>query len=255
MGAELILQQEGTLPAGAHGSRGADPAIRGRWVAHVMTLEVVTARPGEPVHEAARRMAKHGVGALPVVEGAHVVGILTASDLTMRLVPHRRLSWWQLFVDTEKLARTYRKAMGPEVRDVMSAPAVTVAPTASIEEAAALLATHGIGRLPVVTGGGLLVGIVSRTDLLPMVGDALPAAQPRTDAEIVADMRARLAGEAWISTGGLWVDARSGVLELWGLVDSEAECRTIGVMARTVPGVRGIENHVIARSRLPVYAG
>jgi CBS domain-containing protein len=50
--------------------------------------------------------------------------------------------------------------------DIMSAPAVTVSPETSIEEAAALLAEHGFAALPVVDGNGQLVGVVSGEDLL-----------------------------------------------------------------------------------------
>jgi acetoin utilization protein AcuB len=50
-------------------------------VGEVMTLFVVTTAPHVPVTEAAGRMLRHKIGALPVVEGRRLVGILTRSDI------------------------------------------------------------------------------------------------------------------------------------------------------------------------------
>jgi len=50
--------------------------------------------------------------------------------------------------------------------DVMSAPALTVSPRATVEEAAALVAEHGFAALPVIGDNGELVGVVSGEDLL-----------------------------------------------------------------------------------------
>lgn len=53
---------------------------RHRTVDTVMSTEVHTITPGAPVREAARLMADHRIGALPVLEGTRVVGIVTATD-------------------------------------------------------------------------------------------------------------------------------------------------------------------------------
>jgi acetoin utilization protein AcuB len=50
-------------------------------VGEMMTRFVVTTTPQSPVTEAAGRMLRHRIGALPVVEGRRVVGILTRSDI------------------------------------------------------------------------------------------------------------------------------------------------------------------------------
>jgi CBS domain-containing protein len=224
-------------------------------VMDVMTRAVVTVGPHEPVHEAARRLLEHAVSGLPVVDNGALVGIVTAGDLAARLAPRRRLRWWQLLVDKEREAAAYRKTAGRAVADVMTAPAVSIAPAAAIEEAARLLATHRIGRLPVVTAAGVLAGIVSRRDLLPLLLDTKPATCGRGDGELLVDLGARLAHEPWISTRGLRIEVHGKVVSLYGLVDEEAERRTIELMARTLDGVRGVDSHLIVRSRLPGYAG
>lgn len=60
----------------------------------------------------------------------------------------------------------------------MSHPVITVAPGASVKDAASLLVTHGISALPVVDSGGELVGIISEADLLSI--ETRP--DPRTQA-------------------------------------------------------------------------
>lgn len=65
-----------------------------------------------------------------------------------------------------------------KVTAVMSHPVITVAPGASVKDAASLLVTHGISALPVVDSGGELVGIISEADLLSI--EARP--DPRTQA-------------------------------------------------------------------------
>jgi len=51
-------------------------------------------------------------------------------------------------------------------KDVMTSPVITVRPDASVRDVAALMLTHHISGLPVVTSEGELVGIVTETDLL-----------------------------------------------------------------------------------------
>jgi osmotically-inducible protein OsmY len=43
---------------------------------------------------------------------------------------------------------------------------------------------------------------------------------PRTDDELVVEMKARLAREPWVSNRAIWIAAKNGVLTLFGLVDT-----------------------------------
>jgi len=64
------------------------------------------------------------------------------------------------------------------VTSVMSQPVITIAPDASIKDAARLLVSHGISALPVIDGAGRLLGIISEADLIPI--ETRP--DPRTQA-------------------------------------------------------------------------
>jgi CBS domain-containing protein len=222
-------------------------------VSEVMTREVLTVRPETPIHEAAALMASRGISGLPVVDGeGRVVGILSEGDLIVRQKPREPLPWWrQFFADAEALAREYRKAVGTTAGDVMTTEALSIDPEAPLAAAALILHERRIRRLPVVANGRL-AGIVSRGDLVRALARVPPApALSRPDAEIVRELRERLRREPWGTTTGVVVEARDGILALWGLVSTDAERSALETMARTVPGVRSVENHLVLRREVP----
>jgi CBS domain-containing protein len=114
-----------------------------RFVEEVMTCPVVAVQPGVAVDEIARQRTRRRIGAVPVVDASlRVLGVVAEADVLMD--------------------RSGRAA----ARDVMSSPALTVTVGTAVGVARALLATHRIGRLPVVDHEGRLIGIVCRRDLL-----------------------------------------------------------------------------------------
>ena len=118
-------------------------------VRDVMTREVVTIKPDEPVIEAARLMKNHDIGSVVVVtERDEVIGILTEKDLVTRVVAENR-----------DVLRT-------RVREVMTPNPITVYDDTPLEIAARLMAEKGIGHLPVVDKAGRLVGILAKSDII-----------------------------------------------------------------------------------------
>jgi predicted transcriptional regulator len=174
-----------------------------------------------------------------------VVGVLTEHDLIARLGPRRRRPWWHLLVDTEQLAREYRKATGSTVGDVMTCPPVTVSPAASLEAVVRLFAAADVDLVPVISAGRL-IGIVGRRDLAEGLSKRPAAPSGRADAELVAEMQERMEQETWIPRLRPTVEARDGVLTLWGVVGSDAEKTALIAMARAIPGCKTIEDHLIA---------
>ena len=68
------------------GEPGRAAALEKTRVSDVMTREVVTARPDDPIEEAANRMRERRIGCLPVVQDGRLVGIVTSSDVMEALV-------------------------------------------------------------------------------------------------------------------------------------------------------------------------
>lgn len=226
-------------------------------VEEIMTRDVITVAPQTPIHEAARLMADHGISGLPVVdEQGKLVGVLSEGDLILRQRARPRVPWWRAFFqEGERLAREYQKATGTTVAEVMTSAVISVSPDLPIEAAALILDQRRIRRVPVLAGGRV-VGIVSRGDLVKVLAKApRPAGGPTSDSQLVSEMRARLEKESWVSHHGIVVDAKNGELLIWGLVASQAEKSAVETMARSVPGVRGIQSRLHVESEAPYSYG
>ncbi len=139
---------------------------------NVMSRRVVSAKPDDTVATAARLMAENDIGALPVCDdhGAPV-GMISEGDLLLPFGRQQgfRRSWWlHLLADGERPMHAlldYLKSDPRHVRDLMTTPAVTVTPEASIDAIATLLTQHRIKRVPVVQNGRM-IGIVSRANII-----------------------------------------------------------------------------------------
>lgn len=146
----------------------------------LMTKDVVSVSPDTPTREIARLLLDHRISAVPVVDAAGLaVGMVSEGDLLGRTEPDgtARRDWWlALLAEGEDLhpdfLASWRK---PEraARDVMSTPVVRVTESTEACEIAAILAQHGIKRVPVVRDDQV-VGIVSRADLLRAIAPAQP---------------------------------------------------------------------------------
>ena len=141
-------------------------------VAQAMTRQPVTADPSMSVRDAAMLLVKHGISAVPVVDGSGaLLGIVSEGDLVRRgdVVRDERQSWWlQMLAEGEHLAPGflgYVRSGGRQVRDLMTCEVVTVEDQTPLPEIARLLQEHRIKRVPVLRQGKL-VGIVSRADLV-----------------------------------------------------------------------------------------
>lgn len=110
-----------------------------------MSKDLVTISSSQSIQEAAELMSSQNVGSIPVVDGGQVKGVITDRDITLRSTAHGMSN------DTK-------------VADVMSSNLVTGTPDMSSEEAAQLMASNQIRRLPIVENNQL-VGYVALGDL------------------------------------------------------------------------------------------
>ena len=82
----IVSDRDLRSAAPALGDPGRASALEELRIQDVMTREVVTAHPGDPIEEAANWMRERRIGCLPVVEGGELVGIITSSDVMEALV-------------------------------------------------------------------------------------------------------------------------------------------------------------------------
>ena len=134
----------------------------------VMKTELVTVGEDTPVKEIARKMLDHDISGLPVVNGqGEILGVVSELDLMRKQIkPNEPSIWtmiWGMDPDREKQHRdAIRKYMGKTAGDVMTAPAMTVEASDSLEKVGNLMFNKKIKRV-FVTEGGKLVGVVSRS--------------------------------------------------------------------------------------------
>jgi CBS domain-containing protein len=117
----------------------------------VMTQSVVTAEPDSSVRDVAELMRERNVGSVVLVAGETPVGLVTDRDLTVSVLADDRRA-------------------GDRAADHASAPVVTARAGMDVREAAELMISHGIRRLPVLDGERL-TGIVTLDDLAVRTGD------------------------------------------------------------------------------------
>ncbi len=134
----------------------------------VMKTEVVTVVENTPVKEIAKLMLAHDISGLPVVdEAGRVVGVVSELDLMRKqIAPNEPSIWTTLFgggaEHAKKYQDAYRKYMGKTAGEVMTAPAVTVDASDSLEKAGNLMFNKQVKRV-FVTEGNRLVGVISRS--------------------------------------------------------------------------------------------
>ena len=111
---------------------------------------IFAVKPEDPVLEAIRMMAERHVGALLVMRGGDLMGIISERDYARKVILLGRAS-----ADTP-------------VSQIMSSPVLTVTPTQSVQDCMRLMTERRVRHLPVVEGG-VVIGMVSIGDLVKAV--------------------------------------------------------------------------------------
>ena len=215
----------------------------------VMTPNVITVTLDTEVREIAGLLLEHNISALPVIDAnGSVLGIVSEGDLMRRVEngTEQRKSWWlrSIFSGAND-ASEYVKRHARKAREIMTPNPVTITEDEPLHRVARLLEKQHIKRVPVVRDGKL-VGIVSRANLLQGL-----AARTAVESETVADDRAirdAIIKEIRNNTG-VWVErinviVSQGVVQLWGLVDSQEQKTAAQVAAENTPGVKSVENNL-----------
>ena len=134
-----------------------------------MSSPVVSVSPDTPVSQVASTLLKHRIRGMPVVDASgSLVGMVSDGDLVGRDDAKRQDRWdWWLGVmagDEDIHPEWLSQVANRMAKDVMSAPVITINEDAEAEEAARLMMTYHVKRLPVVRAGRMC-GIVTRADL------------------------------------------------------------------------------------------
>lgn len=208
-------------------------------VADVMTTSVIALPQDADYRQIVTALRQHRVSAVPVLDGArHVVGVVSEADLLPKLTAEPlptgtiRLAW--------RLSEPAAAAV--TAAELMTEPAITIAPDATVADAARLMQARQVKRLPVVDRNGKLAGIISRADVLSVFD--------RPDEQIRDEVvNAVIAGQFALDPGTFTVTVRSGIVTVTGPVDRRA------VALALLGKIRFLEGVVAVRDRLTYPPG
>ncbi|GAA3880300.1 CBS domain-containing protein [Streptomyces lacrimifluminis] len=201
-------------------------------VSDVMTHTVAAVGPGAAFKEIVRLMQDWKVSALPVVEGeGRVVGIVSEADLLPK--EEFRDSDPDRYTQLRRLS-DLEKAGAVTAEELMTSPALTVRPDATLAQAARTMARAKVKRLPVVDAVGMLEGVVSRADLLKVF--------LRTDEEVAEEVQREIVSYLFPKPdSNVRIDVRDGVVRLVGRVRDTALVPVAARLVRAVEGVVDVE--------------
>ena len=136
-----------------------------------MTKDVLSFEASSSLQDAAQIIVDKSIRGAPVVEDGKVVGVLSQFDFLYKAAGRRapgRASGArsERFVENQD---RWDKMQAQTVKDAMSGTPLTVTPSMSMQEAAALLLEKRYGRLVVVDDDQNLVGLLSCTDMMRLV--------------------------------------------------------------------------------------
>jgi len=221
----------------------------------VMVTNVVTVRPHTSVQDIAKTLIANRISAVPVVDEAdNLVGIVSEGDLIHRVEvgTDQRRSWWVEFLaGKQALAQEFVKSHGRRAVDVMTGKVVTVNADMPLSELASLLEKRRIKRVPVVDNGKI-VGIVSRADLVRALAKSqleVASHGQIADSALCANIIDRLKSELWWP-GGIGVMVHDQIVELWGVVETQAQKDAIKIAVEAMPGVQTISDHLSVQQRI-----
>ncbi|WP_328924023.1 CBS domain-containing protein [Streptomyces sp. NBC_00190] len=194
----------------------------------VMTKTVIAVTPAAEFKEIVTAMERWKITAVPVIEGeGRVVGVVSEADLLTKEEFHEHRPG--LIEQMRRLGDT-AKAGSVRAEELMTSPAVTIRPDATLPQAARLMVDRRIKRLPVVDADGTLLGIVSRADLLKVF--------LRADDDLAAEVRREVVEPVFpVSHGDVTVNVTHGIVTLTG---KTRDPHLIPLAARLAQGVEGV---------------
>jgi CBS domain-containing protein len=214
----------------------------------IMTRKVITVGVATPIVEAANIMLAKHVSGLPVVDDAgKLVGIVSQGDFIRRAeigTQRKRGRWLKFLLGPGKVASDFVHERGRKVGEIMTLDPCTVSEDATLEDIVQLMEHNNIKRLPVMRGD-LLVGIVTRSNLLQAVAEfARDIPDPTADDDHIRNHIITSIEKADWTPFGLSVLVRNGNVHLSGVITNEKSRQAAIVAAENISGVKKVHDHL-----------
>ena len=207
-------------------------------VKDVMTTRVVWVKKDASFRTMAAALREHRVSAFPVLDDdGTVIGVVSEADMLAKEALSSEPHGMPGMITGLLRRKEYEKARGITAGDLMSSPAVTIAPDDSLERAARLMYTRKVKRLPVVDADGHLVGIIGRSDLLSVFD--------RSDSGIRREILDQVIQRALHTDPATFtVEVRDGIVTLGGVAETTEFGHEVVEAARHVEGVVGVRDRL-----------
>jgi CBS domain-containing protein len=181
-------------------------------VGEVVTCQVIAAREQADFKQIVAVMRHGHVSALPVLDSENrVIGVVSEADLLAKEAApgaRRAALHWPHRADE-------RKASAVQARDLMTRPAVTIGPDATVVEAARTMRARRVKRLVVADKTGHLLGVVSRIDALSVYDRE----DDEIRDEIIGDI---ITSDFALNPDTFEVRVRCGIVTITGQAESKA---------------------------------
>jgi CBS domain-containing protein len=204
-------------------------------VSEVMTAGVVAAHEQAGFKSIVASLVRNRISAVPVIDDDRkVIGVVSESDLLARVVAE---SDHTSAIGHLRHGRRQRmeKLHGETASRLMTAPAVTTNPDCTIADAARLAAKARVRRMPVVDAEGLLVGIVTRADLLRV----FLKADAEIHSQILDDV---VVGQMSLDPSDVEVFVNEGIVTLRGQLADRQMVQQLLESVHAVPAVVAVKS-------------
>ena len=142
----------------------------------IMQRQVIFVRNEEVLMEVINILMQHQISGVPVInENNQLVGVVSEKDLMtkeqgLNISSYMTVMTSILSIDGKKqLIQSRERLQKATAEEVMSTPAFAVHEDATVEEIVSLMMNRRINRIPVIDNDNKLIGIIGRTDLLPLL--------------------------------------------------------------------------------------
>lgn len=204
------------------------------YVSDAMTTPAICAEPSTSFKQLARTIVANHAAVIPVVDAEQrLVGLISEADLLARVCtnePGRH--------HVRQFSRKHRRQLkGSSAGEVMWPSPPTVKATDTVVHAASVAEQAGLAALPVVASDGVLIGVVTRIDLLmPFL---------RSDAELGAEIRDKIIVERLaLDPNTVDVSVDAGVVTVAGLVPTKVVADAVISEVRAIDGVVAVNDQL-----------
>lgn len=139
----------------------------------VMNRDVITAAPEMKISEVAKLLLEHKVSGLPVVDSQdRLVGMVSEGDLVYQDKKLHIPAFLEILggivylEDPRRITKELQKMTAVTVSAIMTTKVYTVNENTPLDEIATIMVERKVNRVPVISGDGKVIGIVSRQDLV-----------------------------------------------------------------------------------------